>query len=97
MNCEICQCDPCDCADMMGYNDELWGMAEKGNHSHRKHDGMGFQENQTRSKCSHQVETRSQSQHRELSKGLRFSFENKKRASYQGNHISIKNNGDRDQ
>ena len=97
MNCEICQCDPCDCADMMGYNNEFRGMAQKRGDSHRKYNGLGFQEDKTRSERSYQVETGSQSQHRELSQGLCFSFENKKRASYQGNHISIKNNGDRDQ
>ncbi len=31
MKCEICECDPCDCDDLMGYNDELWGVGTKGN------------------------------------------------------------------
>lgn len=31
MICEICQCDPCDCEDMMGYNNEFRGMGKKGN------------------------------------------------------------------
>lgn len=31
MICEICECDPCDCEDLMGYNNELWGVGTKGN------------------------------------------------------------------
>ncbi len=31
MICEICQCDPCDCEDVMGYNNEFWGLGTEGN------------------------------------------------------------------
>ena len=31
MICDICQCDPCDCEDMMGYNNEFWGLGTEGN------------------------------------------------------------------
>ena len=31
MICEICECDPCDCEDLMGFNNELWGVGKKRN------------------------------------------------------------------
>ena len=62
MKCEVCLCDPCDCEDMMGYNNELWGMGPEGNERDGKINPLAYERDWSFHKYGEQMAERNQAQ-----------------------------------
>ena len=81
MICEICQCDPCDCQDMMGYNNELWGMGTPRNEWDGQINPLAHEGNRSFHKYGEQVEERNQTKDRIFSEGLSGDIQRKEDSS----------------
>ena len=77
MICEICQCDPCDCEDMMGYNDELWGLGTEGNEWDGEINPLADERDWSFHFNGQQVEERNQAQNRIFLEGVSGDFQRK--------------------
>lgn len=71
MKCEICQCDPCDCWDMMGYEDEFRGMGSEGTAEERENNELASPGNPSSPEYGNKMETRQPTENGTISSGLR--------------------------
>lgn len=71
MICEICQCDPCDCWDMMGYSDEFRRMGSEGVTQKQQNNELVGQSNPGSPEYGNEMETREPTKNRTVSPGLR--------------------------
>ena len=81
MICEICQCDPCDCEDMMGYNDEFRGLGTEGNEWNGQINPLADEGNRSFDFNGQQVEKRNQTKDRILLEGVSGDFQRKENSS----------------
>ena len=81
MICEICQCDPCDCEDMMGYNDELWRLGTEGNEWNGQIHPLADEGNRSFDFNGKQVEEGNQTKDRILLEGVSGDFQRKEDSS----------------
>jgi hypothetical protein len=79
--CEICKCDPCDCEDMMGYNDEFRGLGTEGNEWDGQINSLADEGNRSFHKYGKQVEEGNQTKDRILPEGMSGDFQRKEDSS----------------
>lgn len=75
MICEICECDPCDCEDLMGFNNELWGVGKERNERDGEISPLVDERDWSQRINGKQMEEGNQTQDRILSQGVCDHFE----------------------
>lgn len=96
MICEICQCDPCDCWDIMGYSDEFWGMVPTGTTKTRQDNELVGQENKSTPEYPDKMEEGNPASNRTFPPGLHCTCNYTGTADIWDNYIGSPEPGDKD-